>query len=339
MARLSTPLVLIPILLLAAPRAPAAQEIIVGYDQGARFEGFIDGFPGIVPFDGVPDLGENAPAVALKAGVTEERTVGEFPLPPQATPDLLASATLVFNVDDVLSTFGPGTDFAGRAASRIFVHVYAGDGVLALADYTLVSAPGHAVDTVAAYGTITDATLRASGPRFFSVDVTEDVRAVLAGGASFAGFVWRTDDNPTGTSLDDLGEGSAGPPGVGGSRLPELTLVLQQPTPTPTRTPSPMATSTRLSTPTPTATRTSPPATSTPTATSSPTPTRTITPTVPFVSGDANCNGRLDAADVARLESALFDGTLFLECRRADVNGDGYVTAADLAAVLELLGR
>jgi hypothetical protein len=324
---------------LAFPGVAGAQTFTIGYEQGARFDGVVDGFPGVVPFDGEPDLGQFAPAVALKANVTEARTVGEFPLPAEATAANLASAAVVFNIDDVLSTFGPGTDFNGRAASKIYVHVYTGNGVVELSDFKLISAAPHLVDTVATYGVITDTTLRSSGPRFLSVDVTDDVRALLVSGATVAGIVWRVDDSPTGTSIDDLGEGQAGPPGVDGSRLPELSLVLAQPSPTPTDTPSPVPTATptltmtRISTPTGTSTRTRPPATATPTQTS----TRTVTPTSDFVRGDADCDGVRDAADVTRLQTLLFDPAAALECLRADVNEDGVVTAADLAELIGLL--
>lgn len=51
--------------------------------------------------------------------------------------------------------------------------------------------------------------------------------------------------------------------------------------------------------------------------------------------GDANCDNRLDSADIAAL-IANFVGPV--TCPDADVNGDGVVSAADLPALLRLLG-
>ena len=45
--------------------------------------------------------------------------------------------------------------------------------------------------------------------------------------------------------------------------------------------------------------------------------------------GDANCDGRLDAADLAAVVHAVFVGS---PCPGADVNGDGQITAADIPA-------
>jgi hypothetical protein len=60
------------LVMLAGAAAPAiGQPIIIGADQGAVYDGVLDGFPMIAAQDGVPDLGGNALGVALKAGSTE----------------------------------------------------------------------------------------------------------------------------------------------------------------------------------------------------------------------------------------------------------------------------
>ncbi|MBI4516091.1 MAG: hypothetical protein HY699_09790 [Deltaproteobacteria bacterium] len=54
------------------------------------------------------------------------------------------------------------------------------------------------------------------------------------------------------------------------------------------------------------------------------------------VSGDADCNGYLDPADLDALIESSF-GTY--DCPDADINGDGSVGAADVAALLQLLSH
>jgi cysteine-rich repeat protein len=212
----------------AEPRTITIDET----DAGTVMDGIIDGFPELAAKDGTPDFGGNALSVALKSGVTELRGVLEFPLSELAavTGDAITAATLTFNVDDVLSTFGPGTDFNGQAASTIFVHLYSGDGVVQLGDYNAIEEAATAVDTGPA---ITDATLNASGALSFTIDVRDRLAAAVDGGDAFLGVVWRTDDSPTGTSLDNLGEGSAGPPGARSSRLPFLTIDIDDDAPPP----------------------------------------------------------------------------------------------------------
>jgi hypothetical protein len=242
--------------LLLATCPPSAGAAVIRLDTstpGASVDAVIDGFPGIAPLDGTADVGGNALAVGLKAGVTEERGIVELPLAPLAgvTPAAVTSAILTFNVDDVLSTFGPGTDFDGTAAERIIVKTYPGDGQAALDDF----GKGTTVGTVNTGGPITDASLASSGPVRFTLDVTGAVKSLLGSGATHLGIVFATDDSPTGTSLDDLGPGGAGPPGVGNATMPFVTVNTagNQPTPTPgggtatprpspTRTPSPQPT-------------------------------------------------------------------------------------------------
>jgi hypothetical protein len=220
-------------LLLSGAATPLHAETVV---LNGTFDGLVDGFPGIAPLDGTADVAGNALAVGLKAGVTEEHGVGEFSLAPLggASSGDVTSATLTFNIDDILSTFGPGTDFDGTAGERIFVRTYSGDGAVSLDDF----GRGDQVATVTP-GNVTDASLGSSGPLQFDVDVTAAVKSLLDGGDSHLGIVFVTDDSPTGTSLDDLGIGSSGPPGVGGAAMPFVTVEIDGGGPAPTPSPTP----------------------------------------------------------------------------------------------------
>ena len=109
---------------------------------------------------------------------------------------------------------------------------------------------------------------------------------------------------------------------------------------TPTRTPtaSPTASSTLTASPTTTPTPTvSPTATPTPTRVSTATPTLTSTPTptptptgIEGIPGDADCDGRLTAADVTAIVKQLGQAP-DPSCPLADFNQDGVVDATDLA--------
>ena len=263
------------LLLLAALRPALAEAATIRLDTtiaGADFDAILDGFPGLAPLDGAGDLPGNALAVSLKDGVTEERAILELPLAALAGVDAsgIASAVLHFNVDDVLTTFGPGTDFDGTAAERIHAALYAGDGNVDLDDYAR-GAPAGSVGT-GPQGSITDASVRSSGPIDFEIDVTAGVKQLLAANATHAGIVLSTDDSPTGTSIDDRGDGGTGASGTGGATMPFLLITTVEATPSPAPT----------ATPTPTAT-VAPPATAspapTPGATPSPDPSVTIAPT------------------------------------------------------------
>jgi len=319
-----------------------AQTVTIGEPDGAVFEGIIDGFPMIAPFDGEPDLSGNQLGVALKGGVTEERGVMEFPLAPlgDATADAIAAASLRFNIDDVLSTFGPGTDFAGRAAHRIVVYAYAADGTIQLADFKNVGGTPETVDTTG-HGSITDTTLAATGPVFFEVDLTDAFREIMLAGASHVGIVWRTSDSPTGTSLDDLGDGSLGPPGAGGASLPVLSVLLADaptasPSSTPTATPSP-------SEPPPTPTFT-PQLTETPTAvppTLAPTETPTNDLEEPTPTPGASCSGDCNGSDAITIDEIIMVVSIALgnaplaECPAADGTSDGGVAIDDVLAAVK----
>lgn len=217
---------------LAAPAAYGATIVLDGSPAGggAAYDAIGDGwfFAGgpSTPPDGVGDAGGNALATALRSGQAsgnlEMRGVAEFPLAPLAGLGAgdVASATLSFWVDDVIGTFGPGADFDGTAADTIVLFGYTGNGVVELADFANVAgAPLAVVATSGAPGSITDATLAASGPLRFDVDVTALVQSLLAGAAPALGAVFTTNDNLTATSLD-----GASPPGVPGASLPFVTV-------------------------------------------------------------------------------------------------------------------
>ena len=183
----------------------------------------------LFPFDGnadAPDLLGSG----LKAGVTEERGIAEFPLGGLTAmclaPADIAGATLSFNIDDVLSSFGPGTEFNGEASSSYAIHPYSGNGLVGPADFVdfgRIGAPPFVVDTTP-FGIITDESLGSSGPLLFEVDVTDALIDELGSGTHL-GFVFKTDDSPTGASLDNLGDMGAGPPGVNGSVMPFVTVM------------------------------------------------------------------------------------------------------------------
>jgi cysteine-rich repeat protein len=203
------------------------RQFVVTGELGALFDGIVDGFPNIAAKDGVADIAGNQLGVGLKDGVTEERGIAEFPLAPLVgglTADQITAVTLTFNVDDVLSTFGPGTDFDGTASERIQIYTYDGDGTVALDDFPRATGTPAATVTTGGQGAITDATLASTGPVVFEVDLTAQVRTLVADGATHLGVVFASDDAGSGTSLDDLGLGSSGPPGVGGARLPFITV-------------------------------------------------------------------------------------------------------------------
>jgi len=78
-----TPLALLLGLALVAP-ARAATVVLDETTAGTVSDGIIDGFPGLAPKDGDPDFGGNQLSVAIRADVTELRSVMEVPLAPLA---------------------------------------------------------------------------------------------------------------------------------------------------------------------------------------------------------------------------------------------------------------
>jgi len=216
----------------------AGVEVVIdaASTPGVAFDGLLDGFPGLAPKDGKADFPNNPLAVVMKTNVVELRSIVEFPLGgvPTSDPAAVVSAVLEFNVDDVLSTLGPGTELSGRAARRILLHPYAGDGVAALADFGRLSESALEVET--GPNPITDESLRRTGARWFQVDLTERLRRALSDRSSHLGVLWRTTDSPTGTSLDDGRGGSAsGEPSEtsAGSGLPRLRVTIVEKRPPP----------------------------------------------------------------------------------------------------------
>ncbi len=137
----------------------------------------------------------------------------------------IQSATLTFNIDDVVGTFGPGTTFDGTAAATIVLFGYSGNGTVDLTDFNnVVGAPLSVVDTTP-LGVITDATLAVSGPLVFDIDVTTALETLIGGGATHFGIVFTTNDAGSATSIDNMGPSGAGPAGVGGAAMPFLTVV------------------------------------------------------------------------------------------------------------------
>lgn len=218
-------LLLIALASLLAVPAGARTITLDHTTTGAAFDGLLDGFPGLAPRDGTADFGGNPLSVVRKGEVTELRAIMEFPLATvDATAAEITSATLRFNVDDVLATLGPGTELNGKAASSILVHPFDGDGTVTLADYKRTGEPATTVDIP---GSITDASLNQSGALFFTVDVSEHLRQALSAGTPFLGILWRTNDSPTGTSLDDGRGGSASGEASdtsAGSHMPQLII-------------------------------------------------------------------------------------------------------------------
>ncbi len=109
---------------------------------------------------------------------------------------------------------------------------------------------------------------------------------------------------------------------LNGSSLPAT------PTVTPTASNTPTITDTPTRTNTPTRTHTATPTSSIPTPTHTP-----IVTTTPLGPGDANCDGRIDSADIDGLVLRMFGPG----CPAADVNGDGVVNAADMVGLIQLL--
>jgi len=217
---------------LTAMLVSSAQADIITIDDsdvGTIYDGILDGFPFPppgAPQDGTPDFTGNSLAIALQSGVTEERGIAELSLAELAglgSADLV-SATLTFNIDDVIGTFGPGTVFDGTAAETIILFAYEGDGSIDLADFGEVAGSPLSVIDTTPLGTITDATLSTSGPLQFEVDVTTALGSLLDSSATHLGVVFTTNDDLSATSIDNLGDGGAGPAGVDGAVMPFLVV-------------------------------------------------------------------------------------------------------------------
>ena len=98
---------------------------------GTVFDGIVDGFPNLAAKDGTGDFGGN-PLSRRPQGRRHRGPLGDGAARSHSSRAIAAeriqSATLRFNVDDVLSTLGPGTELNGQAADTILVHLYDGDG-------------------------------------------------------------------------------------------------------------------------------------------------------------------------------------------------------------------
>lgn len=215
--RLGLSLIALGVLLAVTPAH--ADTFVLDGSNGADYDSVGDGWffttPPNQPPDGVGDLGGQLLAVAYEAGVVELRAMAEFPLSPLAgfTASQIDSATLTVTVDDVLGTFGPGTTFDGSAANPLVAFFYPGDGTVNVTDF---SPAGLTEVGQIATGAITDASLALSGALSFDVDVTDELKTALTNGNAAFGALFATLDNPTGTSLDNLG--------VAGAKYPFLTV-------------------------------------------------------------------------------------------------------------------
>lgn len=283
------------------PSLAHSHEIILDLEaEGAAHDAILDGFPSLASMDGAGDFGGNALGVALQDGVTEERAIMEFPIA-ALSGEAVESATLTINIDDVVPTFGPGTGFDGKASDHIDVHAFAGDGAVTTADFARTSLEPLATVDTTPHGVITDATLASTGPLFFEVDVTAALAAAVENEEEFFGVLLATGDNLSATSVDDLGQGAAGPPGIGGSTLPYITIVLAEPATT--------------------------------TTTSSSTTSTSLEPY--SFCGDASGDGKLAAGDALTiLRSAVGVGGCPLSV--CDSDGNGKLTATDAVRVLKV---
>ena len=159
-----------------------AETFVLDAASGADYDSVGDGWffasPAQPPPDGVGDSGNQALAVGLITGVLELRAMSEFPLAPLAglTASQIASATVTITIDDILTTFGPGSDFDTSSSSPMAVYHYVADGTVTPADF---AAAGDQLGIVTPTG-ITDATLISTGPQSFTVDATQAIKDALS---------------------------------------------------------------------------------------------------------------------------------------------------------------
>jgi hypothetical protein len=59
--------------------------------------------------------------------------------------------------------------------------------------------------------------------------------------------------------------------------------------------------------------------------------------TPPTKKGDVNGDGKVDIADIAAIIDFLAGDTTNVSSTSADVNGDGYVNVADIGAVIDIM--
>jgi len=130
---------------------------------------------------------------------------------------------------------------------------------------------------------------------------------------STLGMCWSGHAGSDGNAMENLLRYSRFYEGTAQTPLPTLTVTG---TPTNTSTPSPSASPTRTRTPTPTR-------------------TRTVTPTVNYLPGDVDMDGRITRNDLDALIEALFEES---PPQEADIHIDGVVSAADVVRLIEMLG-
>lgn len=221
-------LALLPLALLSSPTSAAV--VTLDASSGAVYDAIVDGFPGVYTRNGSPDATGNALSVAVKSGVTEMRAIAEFPLAGlgSITSTDVVSATLELNIDDVIGSFGPGANFDGTAAEDIFLWAWNGNGSIDLTDFNNVAGPPSASVDTRSYGSITDSSLASTGPILMQIDLTAALKSRLDAAATHLGLTLATTDENTATSLDNLGNGGAGPAGVNGSILPRLIVTIAE---------------------------------------------------------------------------------------------------------------
>lgn len=289
--------------------------------------------------------------------VTDADTQRAYVLYGSGTATLFAPAVELAPVDDPTAVLvadvdgGPLSDVLifSRSRNRLFIYKQSAPRVFDLPTETNVFGPldagladfsGDGIDDLMVLGTV--------GAQLFTGN---------AAGGFTAAEVVTSDNSLAHLAIANLNADTK-PDIAAISSLQDLVTVVLNgtdapftPTPTATVTPTPTRTltatrtltSTRTLTPsrtatvtrtgtvtrTPTITRT---ATRTPTGDRTPTPSPTPT-TMPLGPGDANCDGRIDSADI----DAVIHNVFRFQCSAADVDGDQRVTAADVLLVIELV--
>ena len=110
---------LVALVLSAAVPAAASTITLDNTTPEVVWDGIVEGFPGLPG-----RIGGNPLSVVRRGDALQLRSVMEFPLGALAgvAAETITAATLTFNIDDVLTTLGPGTDLNGDGADTILVH-------------------------------------------------------------------------------------------------------------------------------------------------------------------------------------------------------------------------
>lgn len=325
------PTVLLALALLGAVAAPARggpfADVVVSFTPGSGAGFGADQLPGIVL--GPPKGGG----------------------PLQGSLDVLSlgnDGVIVLGFDPPLICDGPGPDLT--VFENPF-HSGTPDGPI-FAEYGIVAVSQDGVTFVTfPYDPATHVGLAGQNPVLSNPDNgISPLDPSVSGGDQFdladVGLTWAKYVRITdpGAAIDDPGNHIA--PGTqAGFDLDALAALhacdpSAVPSPTPTPTPTPGV----AGSPTETVSTATPAPEASPSATASPVPQATATATgSPVLSGDVDGNGVVDAADLRQLVAELFDGDgdrvgdvaggTVRSTAAADVNGDGRITAADLAAL------